>query len=95
MYTTHKLVDDLKGLLSFEVKDSLSLSQWYLQAKIVVKNIRSSAEISNTVTEDVWHYLSDADVRFKDASVKYFQEKKVIAFIEREVASLGSISNDI
>ncbi len=56
----------LRELLTNDPTTRQHLGSWTADANSLIRQIRSSPEISNALDEVVWHFLSDADIRVKD-----------------------------
>lgn len=61
-----KLGVDLRQLMKGQLRTACEVRDWYDRAQEVYSYISANPELSNVVPEIIWHYLSDADIRFKD-----------------------------
>lgn len=82
-YTKSELAADLRALGARDIASKADLKGWYSFANRVAAKLRSSsAEVLGNVPELVWHYLSDADIRFKDERYREMQEEEIAKVIE-------------
>jgi hypothetical protein len=65
-YEFDDLARDLRALLGMSVTTKADLRAWNRLALRVQADIRSSLDVSNQLPHDVWHYFSDADIRWED-----------------------------
>jgi len=68
----------LKELLELEVSSESELQAWNERADVIYE-IDKGSKIQ--LPEVVWHYLSDADIRFKDPEYGEYQISGVKSFI--------------
>lgn len=67
--TPQDLAVALAHLFALE-ESHCSISDWYAQAQLVSDGIRENAAVVDLVSNDIWDWLSDADVRRKNATIK-------------------------
>lgn len=88
-YSREELGRDLSVLADITVASKSDLGAWYQRAKAVQERLScSDPEVLGSVPEFVWHYLSDADIRFKDSEYAALQErmvKSLISYLKRGV----------
>jgi hypothetical protein len=82
-----ELKNTFSKLVSFKIESKHDLKKWYELAH-VVECQANEKEIE--IPHLVWHYLSDADIRFKEPEYGTEQIEAVHQFIE----SLGSGSTN-
>jgi uncharacterized membrane protein YgaE (UPF0421/DUF939 family) len=74
-----ELKNMLSEMLSLNVVSKQGLKQWYESAQ---KAERQAMEAEIDLPHLVWHYLSDADIRFKEPEYGQEQIEAVQSFIE-------------
>lgn len=67
----------LEALVNTKVENRSDLEKWYVEAQQVRQQIISNPKLSNVVPHLVWHYLSDADIRFKDQKYAQLQQEEI------------------
>jgi len=75
------LADELEALAESEPGDRVQLSLWYERAQALCNEIRANADLCNKTPEIVWHYLSDADIRLKEALYAQAQRESLADWI--------------
>lgn len=71
----------LDELMNFSIENKRDLDLWYGEANEVRRKIISNPELSDAIPHIVWHYLSDADTRLKDAEYAKVQNDSMIKII--------------
>lgn len=95
IYLRNELASDLRELSAHAVGSHDDLKGWYAHAQAVQAKLMQDASVSMGMSDFIWHYLSDADIRFKDRGYAQEQEARlfeVIAELERDVARRASSS---
>jgi len=67
----------LEALVNTKIENRSDLEKWYAGAQQVRQQIFSNPKLSNVVPHFVWHYLSDADIRFKDQKYAQLQREEI------------------
>jgi hypothetical protein len=80
-YTRSDLARDLQALGERAVRTEDELDGWYSQAKEVYDKLMADASVTLGMSDFVWHYLSDADVRFKDPRYAKLQNERLAEVI--------------
>jgi hypothetical protein len=76
-YSLQDLMRDMNELESTEVLSETDLRLWQNRASMVLVKIGNGLCDSNEIPEIIFHYLNDADVRFKDERYRYAQETEL------------------
>lgn len=84
-YSHKELANDLRRLAVRVVRNPDDLKDWYAEAQVVQGKLMGDASVTMGMSDFVWHYLSDADIRLKDS--RYAQDQnarlaEVIAELE-------------
>lgn len=75
------LAKKLEELLNLERADAVDANDWYARAREVHDYIGIDPEAQSQMTHNMWHYLSDLDIRFKDEVYAEMQRKQAVDFI--------------
>lgn len=76
----------LRRLFDRPVENAADLTEWYELAHELRMHISANGELSNAVPHFVWHFLSDADIRFKEPKYDAMQREymsEIITILER------------
>ena len=82
------LARELRHLIRSPIGSKTELAAWYIESMRIQKALQEQFSHLE-FPEDIWHFLSDADVRAKDAGYRKRQEQIVndfIASLENESA---------
>lgn len=82
--TFNDLIDALKKLASVEPQDNFE----YLNQERLSFDISQFIRIQsygNTCPDDIWHYLTDCDIRYKDKTYGKYQTALFLSAIEEWV----------
>lgn len=74
----------LRMLLESEPTSAEQVSAWYRRAEALKCVLQSSASEMN-VPHVIWHYLDDADIRFRD---RVYAEEQILA-VEKSIEEWG------
>jgi hypothetical protein len=88
-----QLIANLRALAERQVATSAERDAAIADCSALNAEISLDPELANIVPETVWHFLSSADVRFKDSSYAITQLSALassLIYWEREVDSLGN-----
>ena len=80
-YSRRKLASDLRALAAWPVRSRTDLEGWYAQAKIVTDTLMKDASVTMGMSDFIWHYLADADIRLKDPLYAEEQNARLAEFI--------------
>jgi hypothetical protein len=80
-YSRRELAADLEALLALPVRSQADLDAWYTRAYEVNARLRAS-DGTWSVSEEVWHFLFDADTRLKCPEYGETQVRTVRDIIE-------------
>jgi hypothetical protein len=84
-YSRKELASDLRALAGLVVRSRDDLDGWYAQARVVNDKLMADASVTMGMSDFVWHYLLDADIRLKDPRYARDQNERlseVIAELE-------------
>ena len=76
-YSLRDLIHDMSELESTKVLSEADLRLWQDRASIVLMKIGNGLCDFNEIPEIIFHYLNDADIRFRDERYRYAQEKEL------------------
>ena len=77
-----KLAEALEELHAFRPNCQSDLDKWYVQARELKKCLVAKDGLAPDVPYFLWHYLSDADIRFKDKEYADIQNLKMRLLIQ-------------
>jgi hypothetical protein len=80
------VLDEIRALLADEVSGRVGGRDLIKACAALARRLQKSSEASE-VPHDVWHYLSDADIRVKDAAYRQMQLEQVGAALAPAGAS--------
>jgi hypothetical protein len=63
----HELVAVLRRLAAREPSDAQELNTLADECTSLMRHISAMPSLANRIPESVWHFLSDADILFKDS----------------------------
>ena len=74
----------LKKLLEREKAEDFDLMRWIDYAQ-ELSNFLATNELSIPISEEIWHYLSDIDIRIKKTEYEYAESQRnfVIEYIQK------------
>lgn len=75
-----RLGDALSTLFDFVPFTEVELRDWYDQAQVIIDAKIRGANIG--VPHFLWHYLSDADIRFKDGDYAEMQNGRMKVLLQ-------------
>jgi len=77
-----QLASELRALLASPVTSEADLPGWTGKANLIRKHLATSyRSLEPFVTEELEHYMSDPDIRLKDAGYREMQTKIILALI--------------
>lgn len=76
------LVGELERLLSLPIGTPQELEVWYSESERIQQEFPARFPDSN-YPHDVWHFLTDADIRVRDAGYREYQERIITDYIRR------------
>ena len=80
-YSRQELADDLRELAAWPVRSRAHLDGWYARAKAVTDKLMKDASVTMGMSDFIWHYLADADIRLKDPRYAQDQGASLAEFI--------------
>ncbi|XXF79110.1 hypothetical protein P2318_04990 [Myxococcaceae bacterium GXIMD 01537] len=81
-YTRDELAKDLRLLLLWEVRSREDLKRWYAKSFEVQNRLTHTPPDRLNVPEFIWHYLADADTRFKDPAYAQMQNARLAELLD-------------
>jgi hypothetical protein len=70
MYNSEDLKNDIVKIIEMEEDQDFNSTLLCMQ---ILRKIDECAELKSIVGENVWHFISDADIRFKDKKYRLTQ----------------------
>lgn len=77
---------ELRQLAEHSTLTKSDLDIWYERAHKIRNHIVENAELANVVPHQVWHFLSDADIRFREPDYARQQHEaflEIVKILER------------
>lgn len=82
------LRDELRALDAMPIASKADRDKWYDRAAEVEAKLGSVyASISESLPHELWHYLSDADIRAKEPSYAENQKRDLLGLLDTSRAS--------
>jgi len=75
-----RVAEHLQQLRASQPASQEELLAWYQRARQFTDLLKSDSDLCNRIPGAVWRYLSDADIRMKDAEVRVAQESTMDRF---------------
>jgi len=86
------LLKKMRAIYAFVPESRRDLDRWYDMAKEIQHWIAKSEVFSSRTPHFLWHYLSDADLRFKDKNYAAMQNARIKILLD--YLSRGVIPED-
>lgn len=80
-YDRERLISDLREMIKLESIGNFEDSQTISNAAWT--GLNDGGEWVDSVPHEVWHFLTDADIRKKDADYLIKQTSKILIFLEQ------------
>ena len=77
-----RLAEALQKLYAFRPVSQVELQKWYLRARELEACLVAKNGLSPEVPSFLWHFLADADIRFKDKEYADTQNLKMRLVIQ-------------
>lgn len=79
--TTQIFLEELKRLVVLEEGDAFKIDEWLTRSRSLVEFVRANSKLSDLIDEGVWHFLSDIDIRRRDAEYALVQREFVKGYL--------------
>jgi hypothetical protein len=76
------LADSLHHLRTLKPKTKDDVASWYVLARKLEAELVSANGLSPEVPSLLWHYLADADIRFKDEAYADLQDHQMRLLVQ-------------
>lgn len=75
-------VRSLRALSQRPIDSAEALRAWNLEADDLWRDLKESGDLLERMPHFISHYLSDADLRFKDADYRQKQDEQLVEALE-------------
>ncbi|WP_139181785.1 hypothetical protein [Edaphosphingomonas haloaromaticamans] len=78
MYNKNDFINDVLELIRMENLSEIDESECIAFSIEIIKKLKKQNDLLSKIPEEIWHFISDVDIRSKDSSYKIEQTKIIL-----------------